>query len=73
MAREKKPSFQVGDEVVLASHVSTSYYPGVLRDTVLRVSAVCGTGTKRNPWTLRVTDGTNFWGNEPNDFVKVVR
>lgn len=45
--------------------------PFVLRDTMLTVSHLTGTGSKRNPWHVVVTDGTHFWHLEPDDVVRV--
>jgi hypothetical protein len=44
--------------------------PFVLRDTVLTVSHLTGTGAKRNPWHVVVTDGTHFWHLEADDVVR---
>ena len=68
----KRPDIRIGDRVTLADHVCTAYYPGLLRDTVLRVSSVSGNGTARAPWVVSVTDDRgNFWRNDPDDFTKV--
>ena len=41
--------------------------PPVLRDTVLTVSRLAGTGSARNPWRVVVTNGTHSWDLEPDD------
>jgi sulfite reductase alpha subunit-like flavoprotein len=75
MATTKRPAFRKGDRVTLAWHKSVippyDGKPFVLRDTVLTVSHLTGTGSKRNPWHVVVTDGTHFWTLEPDDVVHV--
>lgn len=67
----KRPSHRKNDRVVLARHKSLipAYdgKPFVGRDTVLEVSHLTGTGSKRNPWHVVVTDGTHFWTLLPDD------
>lgn len=69
----RRPSHRIGDEVVLASFKSVippyDGKPFVGREDVLRVSGVTGTGSKRNPYGVIVTDGTYFWHLEPDDVV----
>lgn len=69
----KRPATRIGDTVTLSSIKSSipAYdgKPAVLRDTALRVSSVTGTGSKRNPYHVVVTDGTHFWHMEPGDVV----
>jgi hypothetical protein len=71
MATSKRPALRKNDRVTLASHKSVippyDGKPFVLRDTVLTVSHLTGTGSKRNPWHVVVTDGTYFWHLEPDD------
>jgi hypothetical protein len=71
--KTKRPAHRINDRVTLASHVAV--YPAydgkpfVGHETVLRVSSVSGTGSRRNPWAVSVTDDAgNFWTNEPTDF-----
>lgn len=45
--------------------------PFVGRDTELFFSHLTGTGSKRDPWGIVVTDGTHFWHLEPEDVVRV--
>jgi len=75
MATSKRPAFRKHDRVTLSAikKVIPPYEgkPFVLRDTVLTVSHLTGTGSKRNPWFVVVTDGTHFWHLEPNDVVRV--
>jgi len=75
MATAKRPTLRKNDRVTLASHKSVipSYdgKPFVLRDTVLTVSHLTGTGSNRNPWHVVVTDGTHFWYLEPDDVTPV--
>lgn len=67
----KRPTVRIGDKVSLSAIKSMipAYdgKPAVLRDTVLTVSSITGTGSKRNPFGVRTTDGTHFWGHEPGD------
>lgn len=71
MSKTKRPSFRIGDRVKLSAitRMIPAYdgKPAVLSDTVLRVSSITGTGTTRNPYIVRTTDGVNFWGHEPDD------
>ena len=75
MATSKRPTLRKHDRVTLAEHkkVIPPYdgKPFVLRDTVLTVSHLTGTGSKRNPWHVVVTDGTHFWHLEPDDVTRV--
>ena len=75
MANERRPSFRKGDRVTISriKSVIPPYdgKPFVLRDTVLTVSHLTGTGSKRNPWHVVVTDGTHFWTLEPGDVAPV--
>lgn len=75
MAKSKRPAFRKHDRVTLAPHkrVIPPYdgKPFVLRDTVLAVSHLTGTGSTRNPWHVVVTDGTHFWHLEPDDVTPV--
>ena len=74
MATSKRPTLRKHDRVTLAEHkkVIPPYdgKPFVLRDTVLTVSHLTGTGSKRNPWHVVVTDGTHFWHLEPDDVTR---
>jgi hypothetical protein len=69
--KAKRPSVRIGDTVSLSPIKSMipAYdgKPAVLRDTVLTVSSITGTGAKRNPYHVVVTDGTRFWHLEPGD------
>ena len=69
--KTKRPAVSTGDSVTLSAIKSTvpAYdgKPMILRDTVLRVSHVTGTGSKRSPYHVVVTDGTHFWHMEPDD------
>lgn len=71
----KRPALREHDRVTLSPHKSVipAYdgKPWVLRDTVLTVSHLGGTGSKRNPWHAVVTDGTHFWHLEPDDVARV--
>jgi hypothetical protein len=71
MASVKRPSLRKHDRVTLSpiKSVIPPYdgKPFVLRDTVLTVSHLTGTGSNRNPWHVVVTDGTHFWHLEPDD------
>jgi len=73
MATTKRPAWRKGDRVMLAEHkgVIPPYdgKPFVLRDTVLTVSHLTGTGSRRNPWHVVVTDGEHFWHLDPDDVV----
>ena len=75
MASTKRPTLRKNDRVTLAPHkrVIPPYddKPYVLRDTVLTVSHLTGTGSTRNPWHVVVTDGTHFWHLEPDDVTPV--
>ena len=75
MATSKRPALRKHDRVTLAEHkkVIPPYdgKPFVLRDTVLTVSHLTGTGSKRNPWHVVVTDGEHFWHLEPDDVTRV--
>jgi hypothetical protein len=74
MATSKRPVLRKNDRVMLAAHKSVippyDGKPFVLRDTVLTVSHLTGTGSNKNPWHVVVTDGTYFWHLEPDDVVK---
>jgi len=69
--KAKRPTLRKHDRVTLAAHKSVippyDGKPFVLRDTVLTVSHLTGTGSARNPWHVVVTDGTHFWHLEPDD------
>lgn len=77
MANVKRPAFRKNDRVTLAGHKNVippyddlrggGLKPFVLRDTVLTVSHLTGTGSARSPWQVVVTDGTHFWHLEPDD------
>jgi hypothetical protein len=71
MPKTKRPALRVGDRVVLASDIRTPLVhagkPAILRDTVLTVSSIGGRGTLRDPWTVHVTDGCEFWHFAPQD------
>lgn len=75
MATTKRPALRKHDRVTLSriKSVIPPYdgKPFVLRDTVLTVSHLTGTGSKRNPWHVVVTDGTHFWHLEPDDVTRV--
>jgi hypothetical protein len=75
MANVKRPAFRKNDRVTLSriKRVIPPYdgKPYVLRDTVLTVSHLTGTGSTRNPWHVVVTDGTHFWTLEPGDVTPV--
>ena len=75
MATSKRPALRKHDRVTLAAHKSVippyDGKPFVLRDTVLTVSHLTGTGSNRNPWHVVVTDGTHFWHLEPDDVARV--
>lgn len=71
MANERRPKLRKSDRVTLSriKSIIPPYdgKPFVLRDTVLTVSHLTGTGSARNPWHVVVTDGTHFWHLEPGD------
>lgn len=75
MATSKRPALRKHDRVTLSpiKSVIPPYdgKPFVLRDTVLTVSNLTGTGSKRSPWHVVVTDGTHFWHLEPDDVARV--
>lgn len=75
MANAKRPALRKNDRVTLSriKSVIPAYggKPFVLRDTVLTVSHLTGTGSNRNPWHVVVTDGTHFWHLEPDDVTRV--
>lgn len=75
MANDKRPAFSKNDRVTLSriKSVIPPYdgKPFVLRDTVLTVSHLTGTGSKRAHWHVVVTDGTHFWHLEPDDITPV--
>jgi hypothetical protein len=72
-----RPRFQINDRVVLAGHTrSISPYDGKpfvsKLESVLRVSSISGTGSKRSPWQVSVTDDLgHFWQLQPDDLVKL--
>lgn len=74
MSKTKRPALNIRDSVTLSSIKSSipAYdgKPAVLRDTVLAVSSITGTGSKRNPFHVVVADGSHFWHMEPGDVVK---
>lgn len=71
MATSKRPAVRKNDRVTLSaikkSIPSYGGKPWVLRDTVLTVMDVTGTGSKSNPWIVVVTDGEHLWRLEPGD------
>lgn len=75
MATSKRPALRKHDRVTLSAIKSVippyDGKPFVLRDTVLTVSHLTGTGSNRNPWRVVVTDGTHFWHLEPDDVARV--
>ena len=75
MATSKRPALRKHDRVTLSriKSVIPAYggKPFVGRDMVLTVSDLTGTGSKRNPWHVVVTDGTHFWHLEPDDVMRV--
>lgn len=75
MSASKRPTLRKHDRVTLAPHKSLipAYggKPFVGRETILTVSHLTGTGAKRNPWHVVVTDGTHFWHLEPDDVQRV--
>lgn len=75
MATTKRPALHKNDRVTLSpiKSVIPAYggKPFVGRDMVLMVSHLTGTGSKRNPWHVVVTDGTHFWHLEPDDVMPV--
>lgn len=75
MATTKRPALRKNDRVTLSriKSVIPAYggKPFVRRDMVLTVSHLTGTGAKRNPWHVVVTDGTHFWQLEPEDVMPV--
>jgi hypothetical protein len=75
MASSKRPALRKHDRVTLSrikrpipAHDGK---PFVGREDVLTVSHITGTGAKRNPWGVVVTDGTHFWHLEPDDVTPV--
>lgn len=75
MATTKRPALRKHDRVTLSpiKSVIPAYggKPFVGRETVLTVLDLTGTGSKRNPWHVVVTDGTHFWHLEPDDVTRV--
>ena len=75
MATIKRPTLRKHDRVTLSviKRPIPAYggKPFVGRETVLTVSHLTGTGSKRNPWHVVVTDGTHFWHLEPDDVARV--
>ena len=75
MATTKRPALRKQDRVTLSriKSVIPAYggKPFVGRDTVLTVSHLTGTGSKRNPWHVVVTDGEHFWHLEPGDVARM--
>lgn len=75
MATTKRPALRKNDRVTLSPIKRTipphEGKPWVLRDTVLTVSHLAGTGSKRSPWYVVVTDGEHFWSLEPDDVTRV--
>lgn len=69
--KAKRPAVKLRDAVTLSTAKSVipahDGKPWVLRDTVLTVSSITGTGSKRSPYAVVVTDGTHFWHLEPGD------
>ncbi len=71
-----RPGFRVNDRVILASHMRAippyDGKPFVSKEDVLRVSSIIGTGSKRNPYHVSVTDDKgHFWQIQPDDLVKL--
>lgn len=66
-----KPAYRPADCVRLASHVrcipAYGDKPIVTHATELRVSSLSGNGSKRQPWSVTVTDGQHFWHVDPSD------
>ncbi len=75
MATSKRPALRKQDRVTLSQikRPIPAYEgkPFVGREDVLTVSHITGTGSKRNPWGVVVTDGTHFWHLEPDDVAPV--
>lgn len=75
MATSKRPAVRKNDRVTLSaikkSIPSYGGKPWVLRDTVLTVMDVTGTGSTRTPWVVVVTDGEHLWRLEPGDVERV--
>jgi hypothetical protein len=75
MATSKRPALRKQDRVTLSAikRPIPAYggKPFVGRETVLTVSHLTGTGSKRNPWHVVVTDGEHFWHLEPDDVARV--
>lgn len=73
--RPKRPAHSPQDPVRLASHMRVippyDGKPQIGHENILRVSAVAGTGTTRNPFHVVVTDGVHFWTLAPDDVVAV--
>jgi len=71
MPQSKRPALRKQDRVTLSRIKSPipayAGKPFVGREDVLTVSHITGTGAKRNPWGVVVTDGTHFWHLEPGD------
>lgn len=71
MATSKRPALRKNDTVTLSRIKSPipAYggKPFIGRETELTVSHITGTGAKRNPWGVVVTDGSHFWHLEPGD------
>ena len=76
-SKAKRPQFKLRDTVQLSSIKSMipahDGKPAVLGDTRLSVSSITGTGSKRNPYHVVMTDGVHFWHLEPDDVVLVHR
>jgi hypothetical protein len=75
MPPSKRPALRKQDRVTLSQikRPIPAYggKPFVGREDVLTVSHITGTGAKRNPWGVVVTDGTHFWHLEPDDVIPV--
>lgn len=75
MAKQSRPKLLKNDSIKIASHVAVipAYgdKPFVGHDTLLRVSSISGTGTRRNPWSISVTDGVYFWHFAPEDIERM--
>lgn len=69
--KSPRPKFNIGDNVTMADHMRTipeyDGKPAVYPSTVLRVSSIVGKGTKREPWSVRLTNGVHFWCFDPAD------
>lgn len=74
MAKTKRPAFKIDDRITLASYTplipAHGGRPFVGRDTVLRVIAIVGKGTLRDPRFLKVADDNGHsWTIPPDDVV----